>query len=96
LTPDELNWGQFFRKTAKPSILNLKMVSEEDDEWDRKMLVCWLNMQGFPSAMVASGIEDLRDGATLAELCDVVMECLLPEAPCSLTSLPPVSLQTAD
>ena len=73
------------------------MVSEEDDEWDRKMLVCWLNMLGFPSAMVASGIEDLRDGATLAELCDVVIECLLPEAQCSLASLPPVgSLQTAD
>jgi len=37
------------------------------------MLVCWLNAQGFPSAMVAGGAEDLRDGATLAELCDVVI-----------------------
>jgi hypothetical protein len=42
-------------------------------EWDKKMLVCWLNAQGFPSAMVAGGVEDLRDGATLAELCDVVV-----------------------
>ena len=42
-------------------------------EWEKKMLVCWLNAQGFPSAMVAGGVEDLRDGATLAELCDVVV-----------------------
>ena len=56
------------------------MVPSDDDEWEEgplpgpsssageRMLFCWLNTQGFPSAMVASSAADLRSGSTLLEL----------------------------
>ena len=47
---------------------------------EERLIVCWLNAQEFPSALLCNRVQDLRSGVILHELASIV---LLGEDPAS-------------